>query len=138
MRPSLAVTETPSAIAYYPKGSIVLCQQCLKPLFVLERGIGMGERAGRAADAFRPIRPQELETVADGSQWSADQRRQHCEAIPAPRAGTEMFCPCCQHTYVRIVAVTGAEVIDRAYTLELITIPPGADRTDRQERAWRA
>ena len=129
----------------YPAGSIVLCQSCLKPLYRLERGIGTGESAGRSVDAYRPVRPSDvyrlMESIDPGVAavargWTVDALANHCHGIPELRSGSPALCPCCGNSFVRVRALEAAEVIDRAYVLELVTIPPGKQLQGREARAW--
>lgn len=129
----------------YPKGSIVLCQSCLKPLYVLERGIGPGSKAGRSVDAFRPFEMLDFSVLAHSMDagvsaqaraWTTSERAEHCRKITRPKAGDPMLCPACGHSYTRVVADEAAEVIDRAYVVELVTIPPGRTLQGREARAW--
>ena len=129
----------------YPAGSIVLCQHCLKPLYRLERGIGTGETAGRSVDAYRPVRPRDvyrlMESIDPGVAatarlWTEASLIDHCHAIPELRSGSPALCPCCGHSFVKVRALEAAEVIDRAYVMELVTIPPGKQLQGREARAW--
>lgn len=136
MRQTLVETLEHATAVEYPKGSVVICHDCLMPLYILTRGIGFGERAGRTVSAYRPVSERDLEVLAEGKDWPADKRRQHCQRIPELKTGDPALCPCCGNSFVRVTATTADEVIDRAYTFELVTIPPGAPVSDRQERAW--
>lgn len=129
----------------YPAGSIVLCQSCLKPLYRLERGIGVGESAAKSVDAYRPVRPQDvyglMEAIDPGVAtmarlWTVETLKAHCHKIPELRTGSPAVCPCCGNSFVRVRAVEAAEVIDRAYVMELVTIPPGRQLRGREVRAW--
>lgn len=129
----------------YPRGSVVICQGCLKPLYVLIRGIGVGERAGRSVSAYRPVNEGDLQRLVDSVEpgvsalvktWTAEERRQHCQSIPELRSGSPALCPCCQHSFVRVRAVDAAEVLDRGYTFELVTIHPGQMVSGKEARAW--
>jgi hypothetical protein len=129
----------------YPAGSIVICQGCLKPLYILQRGIGLGERAGRSASAFRPFQMKDFAQLTDAidagvsaamKQWTAEERKAHCDAIPEIKSGAPMLCPCCGASYVRVRAAEAGEVIDRAYVVELVTIPPGRTLSGKEARAW--
>ena len=129
----------------YPAGSIVLCQSCLKPLYRLERGIGVGESAARSVDAYRPVRPQDVYALMDAIDpgvataarlWTVETLKAHCQTIPELRAGAPALCPCCGHSFVKVRAIEAAEVMDRAYVMELVTIPPGRQLKGREVRAW--
>lgn len=129
----------------YPAGSVVLCQGCLKPLYRLERGIGVNETAGRSVDAYRPIQPRDIHALMESLDpgvaaslrgWSPESAKAHCDAIPELRAGAPALCPCCGQSFVRVRAVEAGEVLDRAYVMELVTIPPGRQIRGREARAW--
>lgn len=148
MRLGIAET-TPRAAAQgtegYPAGSIVLCQNCLKPLYILERSIGVGERGGRGADALRPFQVRDFDRLGQAIDagvaaamlnWTPQARAEHCRRIPVPKTGEPMLCPCCGHSYPRVRAAEAAEVTDRAYVIELVTIPPGRALSGKEARAW--
>lgn len=129
----------------YPAGSVVICQGCLKPLYRLERGIGVGEPAGRSVDAYRPIQPRDIYALmgamdpgvaASLREWKPDKIKAHCASIPELRSGSPALCPCCGQSFVRVRAVEAGEVLDRAYVLELVTIPPGRQVLGKEVRAW--
>jgi hypothetical protein len=69
-------------------------------------------------------------------QWTAEERKAHCDAIPEIKSGAPMLCPCCGASYVRVRAAEAGEVIDRAYVVELVTIPPGRTLSGKEARAW--
>lgn len=116
----------------YPKGSTVICAHCFVPLFTLTRSIGPGEKANRTTDAYRPITLQELTALrrdvpsvtAALKLWTAQQAFDHVARIEAPRSGSPAACPACQRSFVQVFAPDAAEVVDRAYTWRLVTIPP--------------
>ncbi len=45
-------------------------------------------------------------------------------AAPRPRAGDTPICPLCGGLWLKSRAVERDEVMDKAYVLEMITIPP--------------
>lgn len=119
----------------YAAGSIVLCNACAVPLFKLDRGIEVGSGAGRMASAFKPVSVADLAVLAERedidagvratvASWTPGQRAEHCRKIWEPRSGEPMLCPVCLKGFVQILSVTAHEVLDRAYTIELVTIPP--------------
>ena len=131
----------------YAKGSIVLCQHCLKPLYRLSRGISVGEKANRTVDAYQPVEESDIEQLTRSTgraagvaavlqAWTPDQRRAHCQAIPTLRTGSPALCPFCAHSYVRVRAPEREEFIDRAYTWELFTLPPDAIAPPLVIRRW--
>jgi hypothetical protein len=146
MRVALAESTPRAGTAEgYPAGSIVICQGCLKPLYVLLRGIGPGERAGRSASAFRPFQMKDFARLNDSQDagvagamaaWSDEDRKTHVDSIPEVKSGSPMLCPCCGASYVRVRAAEAGEVIDRAYVVELVTIPPGRTLSGKEARAW--
>ena len=116
----------------YPKGSTVICANCFVPLFTLTRSICVGDKANRTVDAYRPITVQELRTLrrnvpslqAALKTWTMDQEIAHAARIQAPKTGDEAKCPACDNSFVQVFAPEAAEVIDRAFTWRLVTIPP--------------
>lgn len=131
----------------YSKGSIVICQHCLKPLYRLSRGISVGERANRTVDAYVPVDERDLDQLTRSTgrasgvaavlrAWTPEQRRAHCESIPTLRSGSPALCPACGHSYVRVRAPEAAEVVDQAYTWELFTLPPEAIAPPLVIRRW--
>ena len=119
----------------YPKGSIVLCTACAAPIAILERGIALGDKAGRMASAFAPLRAQDLETLgaredidAGVRAWvralTADQRKDHLSKLHRFKAGDPAICPICRHGFMQVLSVERTETLDKAYVLELVTIPP--------------
>ena len=123
----------------YPKGSIVVCVSCAAPIYRLERGIYVGEKAGRSADAYRPVRVQDLielrgrEDIDAGlksilTNMSSAQMARHCDQIRALVAGDPMVCPSCTRSFVAVRSsanpAEAGETIDRGYVIELLTVPP--------------
>lgn len=116
----------------YSKGSTVICAHCFVPLFRLTRSIHPGEKANRTVNAYRPITIPELRQLrvevpsvtAALKLWTSQDEFNHCCGIEAPRAGSEALCPACKKSFVQVFAPEASEVIDRAYTWRLVTIPP--------------
>jgi hypothetical protein len=121
----------------YPKGSIVVCTSCAKPIYKLDRGLGAGDKAGRAASAFKPIGLWDLVDLqwrAHGlvdagltavlRGWTADEMKAHVARIGEPVAGDPMLCPVCGDVYVQARTAEVSDTQDRAYVIELLTIPP--------------
>lgn len=119
----------------YPKGSIVLCTACAAPIAILEQGIALGDKAGRMAQAFAPLRDADLETLgaredidAGVRAWvrslTAETRKAHLDKLCRFKAGDPAICPCCHHGFMQVISVEKTETLDRAYVLELVTIPP--------------
>jgi len=124
-----------SADFRYPKGSIVLCTACAAPIAILEQGIGLGDKAGRMAQAFAPLRSQDLDTLAAREDIDAgvrawvrsltpDQRKTHLEKLHPFKSGDPAICPCCHRGFMQVVSVEKHETMERAYVLQLVTIPP--------------
>jgi hypothetical protein len=130
-----AAVDAPNTLVGYDKGSTVICAHCFVPLYRLERGIGPGEKASRTVDAFRPISRAELQQLrrevtsihAALKPWTADDERNHVHSIGRPKTGDPAVCPACQKSFVQVFAPEAGEVIDRAYTWRLVTIPPLSD-----------
>lgn len=119
----------------YPKGSIVLCQSCARPIFKLDFGLTLGDKGGQAAKAFKPVSSADLDGLqarqdidagvrATINLWTPEQRKAHLDALHEVKTGDPMTCPICHDTFVQVLAVTKHEVLDKAYTIELVTIPP--------------
>lgn len=119
----------------YPKGSMVVCGDCWKPVYVLERGISVGDRGGRAASAFRPLTWADCESLKDRPDldtawrglWAAFCASPAVARLlnaPRPRAGQDATCPLCGGNYIKGRTVERQDTIDRAYVLEMATIPP--------------
>lgn len=119
----------------YPAGSVVLCNACAKPIFRLDRAIALGDKAGRMASAFKPLTFRDVvelgkrEDIDAGvralvASWTPDQVKAHVDSLHEFRTGDPMMCPCCDDCFVQVIAVDRHEVLDKAYTIELVTIPP--------------
>lgn len=123
----------------YPKGSIVICVSCAAPIYRLERGIYVGEKAGRSAEAYRPVRVQDLlelrgrEDLDAGlktiiASMSTAQMKRHCDRIRTLVAGDPLVCPSCTRSFVAVRSsanpAEAGETLDRAYVIELLTVPP--------------
>lgn len=137
MRASLkqSLKDTPaSGFERYPKGSIVLCNACTRPIYKLEAGIALGDKGGKSATCFKPLTTVDLIALAhrqdvDGGVQAAiralqpEQERRLTDAA-CPKAGDPMLCPVCQECFVQVLSVERSEVLDKAYVIELLTIPP--------------
>ena len=117
----------------YPKGSIVICVSCGRPLYRLERGVGLGETMGRARDAFVPVSPLDVVELRDRLGIDAGVKaqvreivdvREYCDAIPRPTAGAPALCPKCDQVFVQARTAEAGDTNDRAYVWELSTIAP--------------
>lgn len=134
LKQSLADTPA-SGFEQYPKGSIVLCNACAVPIAVLERSISLGDKAGRMASAFKPLTAAVLDALAEREDIDAgvaawvrrltpDDRRTYLASLHEFRAGDPMICPCCHQGFIQVLSVDRDEVLDKAYVIELVTIPP--------------
>jgi hypothetical protein len=138
MRESLkqSVADSPAEqFEKYPKGSIVLCHACALPIFKLDFAITLGDKGGQAVKAFKPLGMADLDALvarddadagvrASISAMSHEQRVAHVSKLREFVTGEPMACPSCKACFVQVLAVTRHEVMDRSYTMELLTIPP--------------
>jgi hypothetical protein len=134
MRPGLqaAIAAAHAENDGYPKGSTVICAHCFVPLYVLSRTISPGDTASRSIDAYQPITAVQLSALrrdvpsvrAALKLWSMGDVMAHVQKIQPPRTGSAAQCPSCLHCFLQVFAPSEAEVIDQAYTLRLVTIPP--------------
>jgi hypothetical protein len=138
MRDSLkkSIADSPvQGFERYPKGSIVLCNACGDPIYKLEGGIALGDKAGRMASRFKPIGLADLNELAGRvdidagirarlNAWTLDARRAHVAKLTEPSSGDAMVCPACGGCFVQVLTTEKTETIDRAYVLELLTVPP--------------
>lgn len=124
----------------YPAGSIVLCNACSLPIFRLENAITLGDGAGRMAQEFKPVTPLDMVSLATRMdidagvaaavrQMTPDELKQHCAKLHEVRSGDPMVCPVCNQCFVQVVAVEKHEVLDKAYTVELLVVPPEGKTT---------
>jgi hypothetical protein len=139
--------------AGYPAGSIVICVSCAAPIYRLERGIAIGEKTGRTADAYRPVRLKDLVELRDREDANAGVRavltaqspaqlQAHCDRIPELRAGMPFVCPCCTRPFVAVRSSPDPreanETLQRGYVIELVTIPPSGRQPASLGSAQRA
>jgi hypothetical protein len=64
----------------------------------------------------------------------ADARLRHVRSLREMHAGEPMRCPCCGDAFVQVLAVTKHEVLDRAYTIEMLYIPPAGRQKPAEVR----
>lgn len=138
MRDSLrkSLADTPAqGFERYPKGSVVVCNACAACIFTLDRAISLGAGAGQAASAFKPVSLSDLASLARRRDIDAgvcaqvramtpEARQAHVAKLHEMRAGDPMLCPICEQCFVQVLAVESHEVLDKSYTIELLTIPP--------------
>lgn len=150
MRAALALAaEKNPGPGRHPKGSIVLCASCWKPLYKLEHGISFGDRL--RSDTYRPLTAADYADLAERAthdhalnagiaalwrSWSVQQHQVMAAAITAPRAGDQPVCPLCGKSWMFVTAVEANEIIDHAYVCDLMTIPPAAPIPVRAAREW--
>lgn len=131
-----SLVESPArGFEHYPAQSIVLCNACGLPLFKLEAGIGLGQKMGRAAQLFKPIRQADLLELRDRvdidagvrakiASMTPDEQQAHLACLTEPKAGDPMVCPACGGCFAQVLTVERSETLDRAYVVEFLTIPP--------------
>ena len=138
MRDSLrkSVADSPvENFERYAKGSIVICNACAAPIFKLDHAICLGDKAGKMASAFKPLTLPDLDTLGQREdidsgvrgyvkQMTLTQRTEFLTKLREVRAGDPMTCPVCAECFVQVLSVDKNELLDLAYTLELVTIPP--------------
>jgi hypothetical protein len=138
MRDSLkkSLADTPAqGFERYPKGSIVICNACARPIFKLDVGIALGEGSGSLARAFKPLSVADLANLAarediDGGvsaslrTMTTEQLKAHADKLHEVRPGDPMLCPACDACFVQVLSIEKHEVMDKAYTIELLTVPP--------------
>jgi hypothetical protein len=123
----------------YPKGSTVLCNACGVPLYKLEHGIALGDKGGQSASCFKPLSANDLQALEDRDDvdagirariktLTADEREAILERTAEPRTGSPMVCSVCHGCFVQVLSLERTELIDRAYVIELLTMPPQGQR----------
>lgn len=136
MREALKISErdAPGGKVRHAPGDVVICTSCARPLYVLERGINLGDKVGALVDAFAPVTPAILAALAQStsvdaglSAWARGltpaAARAHCDAIPRPRRGDPMLCSHCGKVWAQVLTAGTNDTLDRAYTVELLTVP---------------
>jgi hypothetical protein len=127
----------------YPKGSVVLCAACGRPLYRLRRAIEPGASVARSVTAYGPVTPADLEALAELAGLAPPEaevraaRQAYCARIPEVRTGQPACCPFCGLSWVRVWAPTASELVDRAYTWTLVVLPPLGRVGRRIRRRWR-
>jgi hypothetical protein len=139
LQDALRLSPVPSADVAYPSGSIVVCYACGKPLYKLQAAIYVGEKPSRSAWKYAPISMADLQTLIARTDldpgiraaikfMTVEEQRLHCERIPTLKAGDRLDCASCQQSFVfgrtSSNADGAAEVLDRAFVIQLATIPP--------------
>lgn len=119
----------------YPKGSVVLCNACARPIFKLDRSLHVGDKVGSTASAYKPLDVIDLAVLAERQDidegvrsvlraQTPEERAAHVAELREMRSGDPMICPLCACTFVQVISVERHEVLDKAYTIELLIIPP--------------
>lgn len=134
MRAALAESiERGPTMELYPRGAIVCCVSCARPIYRLERSIGIGEKASRAVLALRPVAVSDLEELAQREDVdpgvravvrAIPQRAHYADTIERPRAGDGAICPKCGGAMIVGRTAETSDTIDRAYVMELHCINP--------------
>ncbi len=145
MRESLkrSLQHTPAdEFERYPKGSIVLCNACALPIFKLDAGISLGDKTGKVVSAFKPLSLTDLQELGQREDidagvralvrgMSSVQRLDHISKLREMKTGDPMMCPACSTCFAQVVAIDKHEVLDKSYTVELLTIPPQGMKSTR-------
>ncbi len=119
----------------FAKDSVIVCPECLRPIYALERGIGPADRAGRSAAAFRPLRWTEIIALVERDDldagwrlsvrdWMRSPAVQGVLQAERPTAGADAVCPNCDGCWVQFEERAEESVHDRGYRLLLWDIPP--------------
>lgn len=119
----------------YPKGSVVICNACAKPMAILEQGISLGARVGRMVNAIAPLTVPQLLELGAREDIDAGIRafvkgltpaelQEHAEKGVRFKSGDPMICPYCHKCFVQVLSVERHETMDKAYVIELVTVPP--------------
>lgn len=123
----------------YPKGSLVLCNACAQPMAKLDQGIGLGDKGGRMVNAFKPLTASDLDVLAQREDIDAglivwvrsltpEARKDYLGKLREFVTGDPMLCPLCHGCFVQVLAVEKDAVLDKAYVIELVTVPPSGQR----------
>jgi hypothetical protein len=138
MRDSLkkSLTDTPAqGFERYPKGSVIICNACAGPIYKLDRALDLGQGLGRSVGAFKPLTLQDLATLEGREDIDAgvrsfvrgldlDARKTFVGHLREPRAGEPVLCPVCHDCFVQVLSTEKHELMDLAYTVELLSISP--------------
>lgn len=143
MRDSLkkSVQDSPvRGFEKYLKGSVVLCNACAAPIYKLDESICLGDKAGRMARAFKPLSVDDLRVLGARDDIDAGLRawvrskdvgqlQAHCALLHEIQPGDPSLCPVCGNGFTQVLAIEKNEVLEKVYTIELVTVPPfGAGR----------
>lgn len=135
----LRLDPHPAADVLFPRGSIVVCRACDKPIYKLQQSIYNGEPAGKSAWKYAPVQVKDILELIERNDLEAGQRamlktlsltewHEHCDRIPEKKAGDFMDCPACGQDFARGLipdTVDGQHMFpDKGYVIELAIIPP--------------
>lgn len=138
------ISRVPQEVAY-PKGSIVVCLECGKPLYRLQASIYLHEHAGRSSNwKYAPVAVRDIVGLMERhdldpgqiaalkslslADWYA-----HCAKIPSlptDESAGERYseCPACGKPFVfgaiRDDADGASRFGDKGYQIRLAIIPP--------------
>lgn len=136
---ALQTSPVQSTDVAYPAGSIVVCYACGKPLYRLQGNIYVGEKPSRSAWKYAPVRVEDLQALiartdldpgirASIKFLSVDEQKTHCDKVQSLKPGDMLDCPSCTKSFVFARTSSNAdgasEFTDRAYVIQLATIPP--------------
>lgn len=136
---ALRFSPNPQEDELYPKGSIVVCYACGKPLYKLQAAIFVTDKPSRTAWKYAPVSLADLQTIIARTDldpglraaikfMTPDEQRAHVEKIPTLKAGDALTCSACGGSFVfgRTSETQDgrAEFTDRAFVIQLATIPP--------------
>ena len=137
MTDTLRLTSNIPVEVAYPQGSIVVCRECGKPIYRLQRSLYMGEPAGKSAWKYVPVTPADLQALADRSDLEPGQRAVikamsmadrvlHCSQIDTFKPGDFMDCPSCKKQFSTGFIPKGSteQFGDKGFRIHLHTIPP--------------
>jgi hypothetical protein len=128
---ALRLSPVPTLDVAYPSGSVVVCYACGKPLYTLQGNIYVGEKPSRSAWKYAPVRLEQMIALSERTDLDPGIRASlKVMSVDDQRlkAGDFLDCPACKKSFVYVRTSTGsegaAEFTDRAYVLQLATIPP--------------
>jgi hypothetical protein len=139
MTGTLRFTPRVQADVAYPQDSIVVCRNCGKPLYRLQRSLYVGEPAAKSAWKYAPVSVADLRALMERSDlepgqraaikaMSLDDQRTHCDRIQTLAPGSFTDCPACKESFVygkiHDTSDGGAKFGDKGYTIALAIIPP--------------
>lgn len=136
---ALRLSPSPASDVMYPKGTIVLCYHCAKPLYRLQASIYVGEPMARSAWKYAPVSLADVIDLMQRSDLEPGQRaafkavpledwRAHVDKIPEMRPGDFADCAACHKQFVFAQTSSSEdgrfEFADKGYVITLAVIPP--------------